>query len=107
TVIAILGLLASIATAAFSTPKASYEKARARRNAQQIATEYNCARAAGLNFTVESDVLATARNVVRGGIATSGAFRGREFKVAGIEIEDVEEAANFLVIHDGELIFQH
>jgi|GEM_PF-3824613 prepilin-type N-terminal cleavage/methylation domain-containing protein len=107
TVIAILGLLASIATAAFSTPKADYEKARARRNAQQIASEYNCARAAGLNFTIQTDVLATAKNVVQGAIATSGIFKGREFKVAGIDSEDIEEAATFLAITDGELIFMH
>ena len=107
TVVAILGLLASIATAAFSSPKEIYESARARRNAQQIASEYNCARASGLDFTVPNDVLATAKKVVSGGRATSGAFKGREFKVAGISNDDVAEASRFLALNRGELIFNH
>ena len=105
--IAILGIMASLAVTAFGGQKDSFESARDRRNAQEIAQVCSTAQAAGLNFLVPDEIEDTIRNTISGAAPTVGAFKGKTFKVGALSDTDITGAARFLVIENGELIYKY
>lgn len=98
----ILGVILGIAVPMFSQSDAIYA-ARDRRNAQELSSTCTMAQAAGLNFIQGEDVVAAIHAIVRGGVPAQGAMKGRLFVVPGLSDEDVQGAARYLQILDGEL----
>jgi hypothetical protein len=63
------------------------------------------AQAAGLNFVQDDSVIDTVRAIVQGGMSVRGAMRGRVFVVPGLSEEDIQGAANYLRVRDGQLMY--
>lgn len=103
--IAVIGVMIAILVPMWGQTESIYA-ARDRRNAQELAAMSLMAHSAGLDFIQEGDDVAeTARAIVRGGMPLQGSMKGRRFIVPGLSEEDIQGAAKFLVIKDGELIY--
>ena len=103
--IAVIGVITAIVVPLWGQTESIYA-ARDRRNAQELAAMSLMAHSAGLDFIQEGeDVTETARAIVRGGMPLQGSMKGRRFIVPGLSEEDIEGAAKFLVIKNGELIY--
>jgi prepilin-type N-terminal cleavage/methylation domain-containing protein len=100
--IAILGVMVSLAVPMLFQHDSIYA-ARDRRNAQELAATCMMAQAAGLEFVQEESVMETLRALVRGGMPAQGALKGRVFVVPGLSEEDLQGAAKYLELQNGEL----
>jgi prepilin-type N-terminal cleavage/methylation domain-containing protein len=106
TVVAILGVFASIALVMMGNINQSSVDTRDRRNAQELAAVCASAQAAGIDFVVDGDLAETIRNVVKGGEPADGAFAGRFFGLQGLAPADQETAKKFLELTNGSLQFK-
>ena len=102
--VAIIGVLVGIAVPLLSQNDSFYA-ARDRRNAQELCSTCMMAQAAGLNFVQDDSVIDTVRAIVQGGMSVRGAMRGRVFVVPGLSEEDIQGAANYLRVQDGQLMY--
>ncbi len=80
-VIAVIGIISAIAIPQISRINGSAREATAKRNAQNIASVFASAQAAGLNFR-ESTLSETVSRVSDGGLVPSGTFEGAYFGLA-------------------------
>lgn len=101
-VLAIIGVLLGIAVPLLTHTDTIYA-ARDRRNAQELCSTSTMAQAAGLDFVQGSSVVDAVRAIVRGGMPMQGAMKGRLFVVPGLSEEDIQGAAKYLIIQNGEL----
>lgn len=95
-VVAIIGVIAAVCIMALGGQRKGFVDARDRRNAQEIASLCQAAKAAGVILAVPDDPVLTAQLAVSGKQATGGVFDGKTFKLPGLASEDVESAAYFL-----------
>jgi prepilin-type N-terminal cleavage/methylation domain-containing protein len=95
TVVAIIGILASISVSTLSNLNGAYSFAANRRNAQEIVSEYVKAHTVGLDFT-KASVAETVTAVVTGGYVSSGDFQGQFFGLPGLTQSDALKAQDFL-----------
>lgn len=102
--VSVLGIMVSIAVPMLSQSDGVYAT-RDRRNAQELASTATMARASGLDFVQSDSVVEAVRAVVRGGTPFRGAMKGRVFVVPGLSEEDIQGAAKYLRIRDGELLY--
>lgn len=102
--IAIIGVLAAMAVPMLNQNDAVYA-ARDRRNAQELCSTCMMAQAAQLDFVQDDSVIDTVRAIVRGGMSVRGAMRGRVFVVPGLSEEDMQGAAKYLRVKDGQLLY--
>ncbi|MFN0127021.1 MAG: type II secretion system protein [Verrucomicrobiales bacterium] len=86
-VIAVIGIMAAIAIPMISNINANATAAKNQRNAQNIASVYGAATAAGA--TLSQDTLATAVDSLQGGVPGAGQFATTTFRV---DISDTEQA---------------
>lgn len=100
--VAVIGIMAGIAVPMLNQ-NASVYAARDRRNAQELCSTCMMAQAAQLDFVQEGSVLDTVRAIVRGGMSEHGTMRGRIFVVPGLSEEDMQGAAKFLQVKNGQL----
>lgn len=101
---AILGVMVGMVIPMIGQNDAAYA-ARDRRNAQELCSTCMMAQAAELNFVQGDSVIETVRAIVRGGMSVRGAMRGRIFVVPGLSNEDIQGAAKFLKLQDGQLLY--
>lgn len=101
-VIAVIGVMASLAVPMISQSESAYA-ARDRRNAQELASTCAMAQAAGLDFVKGDDVLDTIRALVRGDMPAKGALKGHLFIVPGLSEEDMASASRYLDVDEGRL----
>lgn len=102
--IAILGVMVGMVIPLIGQNDAAYA-ARDRRNAQELCSTCMMAQAAELNFVQGESVIETVRAIVRGGMSVRGAMRGRIFVVPGLSDEDIQGAAKYLKLQDGQLLY--
>ncbi len=100
--VSILGVMLGIAVPMMSHSDGIYAT-RDRRNAQELSSTSMMAQAAGLDFVQSDSVTDTVRAIVRGGMPTHGALKGRMFMVPGLSEEDIAGASKYLLIENGEL----
>jgi type II secretory pathway pseudopilin PulG len=106
TVLCIIGLLTAIAVPQISAlASGNAQEIRHRRNAQELASVCATAEAAGLKFVAANDLEQTVRNIIEGGTAPEGPFKGKGFGVQGLVEEDVQGVQNYLSLRDGRLIY--
>jgi hypothetical protein len=103
--IAILGILVGIVLPS-ALAGDDFKAAKDRRNAQELVSVCTCAQVAGLNFVIAGDVPATIQNLRIGGAPAEGSFKGRKFFVSGMKASDAEDAAQYLDIENGSLIYR-
>ena len=99
-VIAVIGVIAAIAIPALGNMLAGSRDAKARRNAQTIATMYTSAVSAGAAVAgaTPTDI---AASLIAGVSPTSGAFNGRVFRVSSMTPGEVAAAVAFLSLGTG------
>lgn len=102
--IAILGVMVGMFIPLIGQNDAAYA-ARDRRNAQELCSTCMMAQAAELNFVQNDSVIDTLHAIVRGGMSVRGAMRGRVFVVPGLSDEDIQGAAKYLKLQDGQLLY--
>lgn len=102
--IAVVGVMIGMAMPMFGQSDAVYA-ARDRRNAQELCSTCMMAQAAEVNFVQDESVIDTVRAIVRGGMSVRGSMRGRVFVVPGLSDEDIQGAAKFLRVQNGELMY--
>lgn len=103
-VIAVIGVIAAIAIPAMGNILDSSRQAKARRNAQTIASLYSSAMAAGAG--VSSTTVATAiTDLVAGKTPTNGAFSGKVFKVSTMSANEQTAAATYLNMAGGVMTY--
>ena len=102
--IAIIGVMVGMVVPMLGQNDAAYG-ARDRRNAQELCSTCMMAQAADLNFVQDESVIDTVRAIVRGGMSVRGSMRGRVFVVPGLSDEDIQGAAKYLRVQDGQLLY--
>jgi type II secretory pathway pseudopilin PulG len=102
--IAIIGVMVGMVVPMLGQDDAAYA-ARDRRNAQELCSTCTMAQAAELNFVQDDSVIDTVRAIVRGGMSVRGSMRGRVFVVPGLSDEDIQGAAKYLRVQDGQLLY--
>ena len=90
-VIAVIGVIAAIAIPAMSGIFENSRLVKGKRNAQNIASTYAAARAAGASFTGTTPVLVAAE--LNTGVAGKGQFSGTTFQVVLDAAEQTTAAA--------------
>lgn len=102
--IAIIGVMVGMLVPMLGHNDTAYA-ARDRRNAQELCSTCMMAQAAEVNFVQDESVIDTVRAIVRGGMSVRGAMRGRVFMVPGLSDEDIQGAAKYLRVQDGQLLY--
>ena len=108
-VIGVIGLVAAIAIPVTGRINDAAKDTKNRRNAQQLASVFAAAQAAGLNFYVVGDETATIKAIVKGGAVTKeGPFKDTFFGIPSLNDEDQVSAASYLEMNDGNsmLVFK-
>ncbi len=106
-VIAVIGIISAIAVPGVSRINDSAREATAKRNAQNIASIYASAQAAGLSFNVgNGDVLQTIQQVIAGGTASGGVFDGAYFGLPGLSESEQLACLPYLSFQGTSLIYQ-
>lgn len=101
--VAIIGIIVAIVVPMWGHNDAFYA-ARDRRNAQELVSICTMAQAAGLDFVEnETNLVEILRNISRGRLVERGAMKGRSFSVPGLSEEDLEGAAKYVSLQDGQL----
>jgi prepilin-type N-terminal cleavage/methylation domain-containing protein len=95
TVLAILGILASIVLPNIAATNEAARNTVARRNAQNLASVYSCGQIAGVNWEA-TDVASATTTILEGKAAGDGAFAGKVFKAAGMKASDLAHAQRYL-----------
>lgn len=95
TVIAILGILASIVLPNIAATNEAARNTVARRNAQNFASIFSCGQIAGVNWGA-TDVASATTIILEGRAAGDGAFEGKVFKAAGMKASDLTHAQRYL-----------
>lgn len=103
--LAVIGVISSIAMTYYGDQHQAVVVARDRRNAQELVSVCTTAAAAGISFVSGNDPVQTARNIVRGQTVAGGAFNGKIFRLGGMSEADIESAAYYLDVRDGNLIY--
>ena len=105
-VIAILGIMTSLSLAWFGGDGSQVRQARDQRNAQSFCSLCQAAQAAGVVLVTDSsDELEVLRQLVTGVEVQRGPLKGRTFRVPHVEPDELEGAARFLAIEQGELVY--
>lgn len=105
-VIAIIGIICSIALMVLSYPQREAIADVARQNnAANLASMAVCLEVAGVSPVVPDDLEGTIRRLTQGIVPADGPLAGHRFVVSGIEDADIPAVARFLSIETGELIY--
>lgn len=104
--ICILAVVMNIAIMALGSARQGAEDQKDKRNAQEIASVAAMASAAGADFIVPGDERATIVNLRDGTTPTSGAFRGRVFRIPDMHDTEITGAMRFLALNDSILQYR-
>lgn len=105
--LAVVGIMAAIALNSFTQGKRDIVNgAINRRNAQAFATIAECAQLAGADPVQGTDVMATLRKIMEGVTPGSGPMAGRTFKIMGMGGQDAADAAYYMKIDHGKLVYE-
>jgi prepilin-type N-terminal cleavage/methylation domain-containing protein len=96
-VIAVIGIIAAIAIPSISGINDAATKSKAQRNAQNIASVYSAAVAAGADVSGATTVPTADALIINGASLTgTGAFAGKTFSVGTLSTTDQADAEEFL-----------
>ncbi len=106
-VLAVVGILTAIAIVPFTAvTKERADQARDRQNAQNLVSMAQSGNAAGLDFIVDGDLMATIDNIVSGGTSSDGVFSGTSFSLEGLGDEHKLRASVYMELRDGVLLYK-
>lgn len=102
--VSILGIMVSIALPWFGGNGQQVRQARDQRNAQNVCSLCQAAQAAGVNLATEATTaIEIIRKLSEGVTIKKGVMKGRTFQVPGLGQEEMEGAARFITISDGQI----
>lgn len=104
-VIAVVGIMSAVAIAQLGSQRKIFQDTRNRRNAQELVSMCQYAKAAGIVFAVTNDPVQTARNTAAGATAAQGIFAGKTFKLPGLSDGEVVEASYYLDVNGEEVTY--
>ena len=104
--IAVLGIMCSLAMPLFGGQQEAFLSIKAKRNAQELVSECMAAQASGVNFVVVGDLEATLVNLKAGAVATTGVFKGRQFGIRGMSVEEIGLSKGMLAERAGVLVIK-
>lgn len=107
TVIAVIGIITSMALGIFGGASQAADEAKNRRNAQEIAGIASSASAAGVDFLVPGDEAATVNNLSVGRMASEGVFKNRVYKLPPMHETELQGAMQYLTLTDSELLYDY
>ncbi len=105
-VIGVIGIISAIAIPSISRIRESADDAVARRNAQNLASVFVSAQAAGVDLLAENDLASTVANIVSGGVASDGVFDGSFFGLPGLSGAEQISAMDYLMLSGSSLLYQ-
>ncbi|WP_208300263.1 type II secretion system protein [Prosthecobacter fusiformis] len=104
---AVLGIMVSIALPWYGKQTDDFRQARDQKNAQSICTLCQAIDAAGINLVEETTTsLEIARKLSAGITIKKGTLKGRTFRVSGLGEEELEGAANYMSIEEGQVFYK-
>lgn len=74
-------------------------------NAKKLVSIYDSGREAGVEFNAK-DLEGAIVQLIEGGIADTGIYKGSRFSADELSFDEVREASEFLVFEDDQLLFQ-
>jgi len=104
--VAVLGIMCSLAIPMFGGQQDVFLSIKAKRNAQELVTECTAAQASGVDFVVPGDLDATLANLKAGAVATTGVFKGRQFGIRGMSVEEIGLSKALLEVRSGVLVIR-
>lgn len=104
--IAVIGIMCSLAMPLFGGQQDSFLSIKAKRNAQELVTECTVAQAGGVDFVVPGNLDATLANLKAGAVATTGVFKGRQFGIRGMSVEEIGYSKALLEVRAGVLMLK-
>lgn len=104
-VVVVVGIMAAVAIAQLGAQRKVFQDTRNRRNAQELMSMCQSAKAAGIVFAATNDPVQTARNAAAGATAAKGIFAGKTFKLPGLTDDEVVEAAYYLDVSGEEVTY--
>ena len=106
TMIAIIGSIAAIAIPQLTSWLTSdAQELRNRRNAQELASVFATAQAAGRDFAASGDLVQTIRNVITGGSPSEGPFKGQLYAMKSLKEQDIEGVQKYLSLQGDVLCY--
>lgn len=76
------------------------------RNAQEIVSLGVCATVAGADFVVVNDKQATVAKLINGTVGREGVWKGRVFRLVGIDEHRLPDALAYVRFEDGLLLYE-
>ena len=102
----LLALLAMVVITALIVPlflfSNDFQEVNERRNAQMLAAVSYRAHEAGVDFVEGAEVGTALQNLLAGGETS----KGQRFQARGLSVNDAKQAAQYLKVQDGHLIYQ-
>lgn len=106
TVIAVLGVILSLALPWFGKHGDDFRRTRDQRNAQSICTLCQALQSTGVTLVSEgSTSLEVARAIAQGVTVNEGSLRGQTFRVPGLGEEELKGAARFIFIQGQQVLY--
>lgn len=104
-VVALLGLMTALVVPWFSGAERATQ-AKDKRNAQSFCSLYMAAEASGAVLAAEGRAVGDVLQALAQGVTiTRGPLRGRTFRMPNLSAQDLEGAAQYLHLRDGQLIY--
>jgi prepilin-type N-terminal cleavage/methylation domain-containing protein len=104
--LAVIGIMVAMVMAVFSSLD-GVEQAKDQRNAQGFCSLYTSAEAAGVHLFEEGISKMEILRALKSGVtAQAGPFRGKIFALPGVDDRDLEAAARFVELRNGNLVYQ-
>lgn len=102
--VSILGVMISLAIPWLGGNGQQVRQARDQRNAQNVCSLCQAVEAAGMNLAKEAtSSLDIVRRMSEGVTIQKGSMKGRTFQVPGLGQEEMEGAARFITLRDGQI----
>lgn len=104
--LAVLGVLSSIAIAAYTRQRSAIEDTQCRYNAAMLSQTCLCAQVAGVDLGTNEELPTTVQRLLEGVVAQTGSFASHEFKVDGIKAGTLPHVLYYLELRDGALVYR-
>ncbi len=76
------------------------------RNAQEIVSLGVCATMGGADFVVKDDKMATVENLIKGTVGKEGLWKGKTFRLTGLDRHRIPDALDFVRFEAGLLLYE-
>jgi prepilin-type N-terminal cleavage/methylation domain-containing protein len=106
-VVSIIVIMCGLAIASYGgRHREAMQRMVDQRNAQEIVSLGVCATVAGADFVVVNDKQATVAKLITGTVGREGVWKGRVFRLGGIDEHRLPDALAYVKFEDGLLLYE-